>query len=524
MQSADNTPPGEAPETTPARIVLDIPILPEAPRSPEPDPTVRATAYVVTVQTAGTGKIADYYWNNVELKVGDLCVVDIKGELDFGAVAVSRHVSPRCAEGCGKKRPAGRVKRKATPDDIARSKDLRAAEKGAMGFCRRKILDMDLAMSLSRVSYSFDGTKALFSFTAETRVDFRDLVKELADYTRLKVEMRQIGVRDEARIIGGCGPCGAELCCSAFLNDFMPVSIRMAKDQNLSLNPAKISGVCGRLMCCLSYEHANYKELVARAPKMGKAIKDPHGEVAKVIQLNLLKERVVVVYEDGSKGDYGIEEVVRVPGGMVKAKEMVAQEKADKAAKEAEERKASLVRAALDRGATPEDAEREATELMTAPPVRVREDRRPPREDRRPQREDRRPQREDNRAKPEEKRDEKRSESTDQAQQEKRRRNRRRGKRGGGEGEGQTNRPAGSGQGQSQGDRNRPAGGGQGPSQGDRNRPAGGGQGQSQGDRNRPVGGNAGAGGAADGEGAARRSRRRRIKRKGPPGEGGGTA
>ncbi len=305
--------------------------MPDAPPTAVMSLEEKAARYLVSVHASGAGKVGDYQWNNVELKVGDLCVVEDRHGYDFGIVAVSRRLSPRKPPGCGKRSVTGKVIRKATDEDAVRYADLMQREKEAMAFCRKKVFEEDLPMSVSRVNIAFDGAKAMVYFTSESRVDFRELVRELSAFTRVKIEMRQIGVRDEARMIGGCGPCGAELCCAAFLTDFAPVSIRMAKDQNLSLNPAKISGVCGRLMCCLGYEHANYKELVSRAPKMGKAIKDPNGEVGKVIQLNLLKERVLVVYEDGSKGEFGIEEVVRIPGGMAKAKEIVAQERREKA-------------------------------------------------------------------------------------------------------------------------------------------------------------------------------------------------
>ena len=258
-----------------------------------------ADAYVVSVLTEMGGKSADYYWNNVELSVGDLCVVDEPGGMSFGKVAVARR--PAALGGCCKTRPAGKVVRRATPDDMDKAELMTRKEKAAMSHCREKIIELDVPMSLSRVHYTMDGKKAIFFFTADGRVDFRELVKELANYTRVKVEMRQIGVRDEAKMMGGCGPCGQELCCATFLSDFAPVSIRMAKDQNLSLNPTKISGVCGRLMCCLAYEHAHYRELMKMAPKMGKGCNTSDGREGKVFQLNLLQERVTLIFEDESR-------------------------------------------------------------------------------------------------------------------------------------------------------------------------------------------------------------------------------
>ncbi|MGK7346009.1 MAG: PSP1 domain-containing protein [Candidatus Nitrospinota bacterium M3_3B_026] len=270
--------------------------------------------YVVSVIAGCGGRPEDYYWNNIELSVGDLCVVENGRDLSFGKVAVARLPASLTIRG---ERP-GRIARRATGEDEKRARQLARKEKTAMAYCREKIVELDVPMSLSRVNYTFDGKKAVFFFTAEGRVDFRELVRELANFTRVKVEMRQIGVRDEARMMGGCGPCGHELCCSTFLPDFAPVSIRMAKDQNLSLNPSKISGVCGRLMCCLAYEHAHYKELTRRAPRLGKGCLTTDGRTGRVLQLNLLRERVTVMFEDESKKEYDLSEVVpRRPGQQV---------------------------------------------------------------------------------------------------------------------------------------------------------------------------------------------------------------
>lgn len=289
--------------------------------------------YVVGVIAGCGGGPEDFYWNNVELAVGDLCVVERGRDLSFGKVAVARLPASIAVRGS---RP-GRVARRATGEDEKRARQLARKEKTAMAYCREKIVELDLPMSLSRVSYTFDGKKAVFFFTADGRVDFRELVRELANFTRVKVEMRQIGVRDEARMMGGCGPCGHELCCATFLSDFAPVSIRMAKDQNLSLNPSKISGVCGRLMCCLAYEHAHYKELNRRAPRLGKGCVTADGRAGKVFQLNLLRERVTVTFEDESKKEYDMSEVVpHRPGQPVVPPppkvESPAQEREEKAA------------------------------------------------------------------------------------------------------------------------------------------------------------------------------------------------
>lgn len=265
------------------------------------------TQFVVTVQNRTGDKPADYFCEGLDLRVGDYCVVENDGGMFFGSVSIGR--KPAWLS-CAKKKPAGKVLRAATPDDIKKAEDLADKEDAAFDYCKDRILSADLQMNLSAVHCSFDGLKAAFIFTAEGRVDFRELVRDLAGFTRMKVEMRQIGVRDEAKMLGGCGPCGKELCCSTFLPDFAPVSIRMAKDQNLSLNPTKIAGVCGRLMCCLSYEHENYKELMSKAPKMGKQVVAPDGKTGRVIHINALSEKVGVIFEDGSRMEYGLTEVI----------------------------------------------------------------------------------------------------------------------------------------------------------------------------------------------------------------------
>lgn len=266
----------------------------------------REEAYVIGVINRMGGKAADYYWNGLDLPVGTKCIAQGENGPFFGAVTFARR--PLGAV-CPRKKPVGKIIRRATEDDFSRVESLIKKEKTAIKYCRERILDCDLAMKLTKAHYTFDGTKAVFFFTSEGRVDFRDLVKDLAAFTRIKVEMRQIGVRDEAKLLNGLGPCGVDLCCARFLNDFAPVSIRMAKDQNLSLNPAKISGVCGRLTCCLAYEHETYKELMAKAPKMNKMVQAPDGRIGRVYILNVLQERVGVLFEDGSREEYGLTEV-----------------------------------------------------------------------------------------------------------------------------------------------------------------------------------------------------------------------
>jgi len=190
------------------------------------------------------------------------------------------------------------VIRKATDEDLETWERLREKEHEALETCTRLIRETGLPMKLVGVEYLFDGSKAIFFFTAEHRVDFRDLVRRLAGQLKTRIEMKQIGVRDEARAIGGLGCCGRELCCGTFLRDFELVSIKMAKEQNLPLNPAKISGVCGRLMCCLSFEVDAYRELRKNLPKIGKRISTTRGE-GKVIRQNLLTQTITLELESG---------------------------------------------------------------------------------------------------------------------------------------------------------------------------------------------------------------------------------
>ncbi len=293
--------------------------------------------FVTKVHCHTIGKSADYFWNMVELKVGDMCVVEtLSGDVDYGLVELTRRSAIAC--GCPKKKVQGKILRLAVGEDKEKAEKNRQLEQKAMAFCRRRIFELDMQMSLSDVNISYDGSKTVFHFTSEGRVDFRELLKDLSAFTNTKVEMRQIGVRDEAKMIGGCGPCGGTLCCSSFMKGFVPVSIRMAKDQNLSLNPTKISGICGRLMCCLSFEHEHYKVLSSKAPKMGKKVTDPDGQVGRVVSLNLLKDQVLVEYEDRSKKEFMPHELVR--GIVPKEKLPGAKERAAKESPVAAEKRA----------------------------------------------------------------------------------------------------------------------------------------------------------------------------------------
>ena len=183
-------------------------------------------------------------------------------------------------------------------------------EKDAFQFCRRKIGERGLPMRLVDVSYLFDRSKLIFYFTAESRVDFRELVKDLVAKYRTRIELRQIWVRSEAKIYGGMGMCGRELCCVGFLNNFAPVSIKMAKEQNMLLNPEKISGLCGRLMCCLAFEYDNYRAAKKHMPKIGKIIDLPQGK-GKVVRQNVLDEKIVVDLGEGKEVEISIHDIMK---------------------------------------------------------------------------------------------------------------------------------------------------------------------------------------------------------------------
>lgn len=244
---------------------------------------------VVGVRFKKAGKI--YYFDPLDypLHVGDYVIVETARGIEYGKVA-----SPvREVDENDVVLPLKKIIRKALEEDQIQVDENRIDAEQAFGKCVEKIREHELDMKLVDVEYTFDRNKIVFYFTAEGRVDFRNLVKDLAAIFRTRIELRQIGVRDEAKMLGGIGPCGRMLCCSTFLGDFEPVSIKMAKDQNLSLNPSKISGLCGRLMCCLKYENDEYEEAKALMPDIGERVQTPEGP-GKVVGLNLL-ERVLQV-------------------------------------------------------------------------------------------------------------------------------------------------------------------------------------------------------------------------------------
>lgn len=259
---------------------------------------------VVGVRFDKTGKIYNFDPQGIELVIGDYVVVETERGTGIASVVVESKLIPEEKLKAALKN----VVRRATSEDLEQREKLRELEKKGFEVCKEKILKHELPMKLVDVKYIFDGSKATFFFTADGRVDFRELVKDLAAELKIRVEMRQIGVRDEARMLGGLGCCGLQLCCNTFLNDFEPVSIAMAKDQHLTLNPTKISGMCGRLMCCLTYEYGHYQDCKKRMPKPGSRIKTPQGD-GIVKELYLLSEKVLVTLETGQEMKFSWKEL-----------------------------------------------------------------------------------------------------------------------------------------------------------------------------------------------------------------------
>ncbi len=240
-------------------------------------------AQVVGIRFKDSGKVYSFDPGELFFQKGDHAVVETARGAECGEVALGNHEVPD--EEVVK--PLKRVLRAATTEDLQTVERNREREKKAFSVCEEKIRAHKLDMKLVDVDYTFDGSKILFYFTADGRVDFRSLVKDLASTFHTRIELRQIGVRDESKMIGGFGICGRPFCCSTFLNDFHPVSIKMAKEQGLSLNPGKISGTCGRLMCCLKYEQAAYDHLLRHTPKVGAVVETREGR-GVVIDNNLL--------------------------------------------------------------------------------------------------------------------------------------------------------------------------------------------------------------------------------------------
>ena len=261
-------------------------------------------AEIVGVRFRRAGKV--YYFNpaGIDLQINDGVIVETSRGLELGRVAIT----PRQVLANEVKEPLKPIMRKAEPGDIERAQELESKADEALIECGKLINELKLPMKLIFAEYNVDGSRLTFSFSAGERVDFRELVRRLTRLFKVRVELRQVGTRDEAKLIGGFGRCGRPLCCMSFISEFDPVSIKMAKEQDLPLNPMKISGVCGRLMCCLGYENEQYRAVKAKLPRRGQRVSTTMGE-ATVVGSNPLKETVLVELESQATMELPLSEV-----------------------------------------------------------------------------------------------------------------------------------------------------------------------------------------------------------------------
>ena len=280
---------------------------------------------IIGVRFRNMGKIYYFGPKDLDIAIGDHVIVETARGTEYGNVVMA----PKEVPDEQVIQPLKSVIRLATPDDDDRAMRNREMERDAYKTCQEKIKKRGLDMKLVEAEYTFDNSKLLFYFTADGRVDFRDLVKDLAAVFRTRIELRQIGVRDETKMLGGIGICGRELCCKSYLSDFAPVSIKMAKEQNLSLNPTKISGTCGRLMCCLKNEQETYEYLNSRLPGVGDTVTTKSGENGIVQDVNVLRQLVKVLIDNGDTKEvreYKTEELKFKPRKR-KGNKLSAQEK-----------------------------------------------------------------------------------------------------------------------------------------------------------------------------------------------------
>lgn len=252
---------------------------------------------VIGVRFRTSTKVYYFAPAGFDVKRGNYVVVETARGVEMGKVVMP----PKNVEDSEVVAPLREILRVASAEDIEQSASYRAKEKSAFHVCKEKIRAHELDMKLIEAEYTFDGTKLIFYFTADGRVDFRELVKDLAGVFKTRIELRQIGVRDETKILGGYGICGRELCCHSYLTDFVPVSIKMAKEQNLSLNAAKISGTCGRLMCCLKNEEDIYEELNRKLPSVKDIVTTSEGVSGQVISVDVLRQKVRIIIEKGDE-------------------------------------------------------------------------------------------------------------------------------------------------------------------------------------------------------------------------------
>ena len=274
-------------------------------------------AEVIGVRFKEVGKVYYFDPNHLKLKQDTVVIVETSRGIECGRVAIANKEVPDEEI----VHPLKKVIRVATKDDMRRLEENARKEKEALKICEQKIAEHGLEMKLVDVEYTFDNSKILFYFTADGRVDFRALVKDLASVFRTRIELRQIGVRDESKMLGGLGVCGRPFCCSSFLGEFHPVSIKMAKEQGLSLSPTKISGTCGRLMCCLKYEQEAYSDLLKHTPKVGAIVKTPLGR-GLVVESNLLTRTLKVKMDntpdDAAPQTFKVKEVRVIKDGYIK--------------------------------------------------------------------------------------------------------------------------------------------------------------------------------------------------------------
>lgn len=265
-------------------------------------------ATVIGIRFKDAGKIYYFDPGDFEIEAGDFAIVETVRGVEYGEVVLSK----RELSDDEIVKPLKKVIKKADETDARKVAENKQKEKEAFDICCQKIEKRELDMKLISVEYTFDCNKIIFYFTANGRVDFRELVKDLASVFKARIELRQIGVRDEAKMLGGLGPCGRCVCCSSFMGDFQPVSIKMAKEQSLSLSPTKISGLCGRLMCCLNYEQEYYESVINILPRVGDEVKTPDGK-GTIIEVNALTQTVKVklIMTDGDVDarEYSVENI-----------------------------------------------------------------------------------------------------------------------------------------------------------------------------------------------------------------------
>lgn len=269
------------------------------------EPAAPPTVSVVGIQFRPTGQVADYDAGSIPLRIGDRVLAQVARGTALGTVVVPPHpVDARIA------RNLPRVQKRADHRELAREEANRRRAADAERICLHRIHERGLPMKLIKTEVSYDGSKMIFFFFADERVDFRDLVRDLAQTLHMRIEMKQIGHRDETKLIGGMGPCGRELCCSSWLREFSSVSVKMAKEQGLSLNPSKLAGMCGRLKCCLRYEYDTYLELGRPLPAIGKSVESVKGD-GVVLRHNILKQTVLIRRrEDDVEVEASLEDLV----------------------------------------------------------------------------------------------------------------------------------------------------------------------------------------------------------------------